>query len=392
MTMQGQQAGQGRGPLRAVDVRAGGAGGIEAPARLKIVDTDVHHGPLAMSELAPYLSATYNDRLRDYGFGGVGSGYADNGGLRGWRADMQASKDGFARPVAGGAPAWEIEQVQQQLLDGCNIDIAILTGATVYSAAALPDADYGAALCRAFNDYTLEHWLARDDRFRYTMAVYPQDPVGAVKEIERIGSNPQICAVMMPGGALRPFGNRLYHPIYEACVKHNLAVAIHFGAEGNGINPPISASGYPSYYIESRLMRPSFYQVNIASFIFEGVFERFPTLKVGLLESGFAWVPAYLWRMDTDWKGLRTQTPWVKRLPSEYFVDHIRIGTQPMEDPEPASALQSLLEWCHADRTLMFASDYPHWDWDDPAATFQSIPPALRQRMFADNAADCFGL
>ena len=214
--------------------------------------------------------------------------------------------------------------------------------------------------------------------------------MGAAAEIDRIGARPDVVAVLMPGGAPRPFGHRFYHPIYEACARHNLTVAVHFGAEGIGSNPAPTPAGYPSYYAESRFARPSVYQAHLASFIFEGVFERFPTLKLAILEAGFAWVPAYLWRMDADWKGLRYQTPWVKRLPSEYVWEHVRFASQPLDEPASRDALPHLIAWMQGERTLMFASDHPHWDWDDPRDTFASLPASLRQRIMGANALDAF--
>jgi uncharacterized protein len=96
--------------------------------------------------------------------------------------------------------------------------------------------------------------------------------------------------------------------------------------------------------------------------------------------------------MDSDWKGLRHQTPWVKRLPREYVRDHIRFSSQPMDEPEPPEALLDIVRWMDGERTLMFATDYPHWDWDDPAQSFKAFPPDLRRRIFWENARETFGL
>lgn len=368
------------------DARIAGEGG--AAASVSIIDTDVHHGYREKSDLYPYLPQIYRERLADYGFGGGGGGYANNGGLRGRRADAYDPND----PGDDGTTALDVDKVRTQLLDGAGVDLAILTGAQLYSASAMPDVDYASALCRAFNDFTIEHWLAADDRFRFALAVCAQDPAGAAREIERLGGHPGVVAIVMPCGATRPYGNRFYRPIYEACTRHNLPVALHFNGEGAGINPAPTAAGFPSYYVEIRQARPSFYQVHLASFIFEGVFETFPTLKLALLEGGFGWVPAYRWKMDADWKGLRHQTPWVKRLPSEYLREHVRFASQPIDEPDRPEALPHLIEWMDGDRTLMFASDYPHWDWDDPARTFTTLPAELRRRIFVENARETFGV
>ena len=58
------------------------------------------------------------------------------------------------------------------------------------------------------------------------------------------------------------------------------------------------------------------------SLVSEGVFERFPDLRVVLIECGFAWLPLLLWRFDKDWKGVWREVPWLKHRPSEYVAEH----------------------------------------------------------------------
>ena len=344
---------------------------------LYIVDTDVHHKIQSWSELYPYLPQVYAERLRDHGGGGPSSQYWHNGGVRGTRADFLDTDS-------------PVESTRRQLLDDCEIDIAILTGSSVYGASGLPDAEFGSAICRAFNDFTLDTWVASDDRFRVAMAVNTQDPLGMAKEIDRIGSHPAVVAIIMPGGATKPYGNRVYDPMYEACERNRLAVMIHFNGEGVGINGPPTAAGWPSHYLEARMMRVSVYAAHMASYIFEGTFEKFPGLKVVNVECGFAWMPWYLWRMDSDWKGLRHQAPWVKRPPSEYVKDHVRVNTQPIDEPDNERDLEKIIEWMHGDKTLLFGSDYPHFDFDDPRQTLTRLPDKLRRRIFAESALETF--
>ena len=95
-------------------------------------------------------------------------------------------------------------------------------------------------------------------------------------------------------------------------------------------------------------------------------------------------LPALLWRMDANFKSLRKETPWLKRLPSEYARDHIRMSTQPLENPDNKDHLWAVLEAIDGKHTLLFASDYPHWDFDDP--TKIPLPPAWRENVFELNA------
>jgi predicted TIM-barrel fold metal-dependent hydrolase len=353
---------------------------------LRIIDTDIHHDYHDKVDLYPYLSQTYRERLRDYGFGGDGGLYANNGGVLGRRGDTLDPDDPEDKTTA----AKNVGNAIKILLDGAGVDRGILTGSSINGASSMTDLDYASALCRAFNDYSIDHWLQADLRFRLAIAVCAQDPQSAAAEIDRIGDHPGVVSIILPCGTIRAYGHRFYRPIHEACARHGLAIALHFNGEGSGINGAPTAAGYPSYYIESRQARPSFYQAHLASFVFEGVFERFPTLKVAMLESAFGWIPAYLWRMDSDWKGLRYQTPWVNHLPSEYVVEHVRFASQPMDEPETPEDLRTVIRWMHGERTLMFATDYPHWDWDDPAQSFTTLPPDLRHRIFVENALDAF--
>ena len=281
-----------------------------AASALRVVDTDVHHNVRSPKDLFPYLSKLHQERLEEHGLPSFGNVYLNNGGYRGRRVDtLQAD---------GSDAGSKLHNIQGQLLDEYGIDVALLTSAPpLYDLNAVTDVDYAAALMRAFNDYTIEHWLAKEPRLRYAMFVSIHDTKLAIREIERIGDHPQIVSVMVSNGGHRTLGNRFYDPIWEACERHKLAVSHHFGTEGKGIFGAPSAAGFPSYYVESRFMRPSNYQVHLASYVFEGTFEKFPSLRVAMLEGGWAWVPSYVWRMDADWKSLRNQTPWVKRLPSQ---------------------------------------------------------------------------
>jgi predicted TIM-barrel fold metal-dependent hydrolase len=128
------------------------------------------------------------------------------------------------------------------------------------------------------------------------------------------------------------------------------------------------------------------------SLIAEGVFEKYPRLRVLFDEVDQFWAVGLMWHMDADWKSLRDQTPWVKRLPSAYVREHIRLGSQPLLEPETDAQFFCMLDALHAEETLVYASDWPHWDWDDPATTFPKLPERLHRRVFAENAREMFGL
>jgi predicted TIM-barrel fold metal-dependent hydrolase len=377
---------------------ATGARPIKAPGwsggahtDIALVDCDVHQTVEKLDDLIPYMSRVYAQQAKEQGIRMAGSGYF-NVANDASRTDLAANGNCDLPKHDGRQMGTDYALLREQHLDLWNVDKVLLTGASVYGATILPDPDFAAALCRAFNDWTVEHWLERDDRLLMAIAVPIQDPRLAIAEIERLGPNPRVRAIMLPTGSRMPYGNRFYHPVWEACERHGLVVAIHPGNEGAGMAGPPTGVGYPTYYIETRMARPQMAMAHAVSFIAEGVFVKYPRLKVLIDECDQFWAVGLMWHMDADWKSLRDQTPWLKRLPSEYFRAHIRVGSQPFLEPENTEQFWMMLDALHADETLVFSSDWPHWDWDDPATTFPKLPERLHRRVFADNARELFGL
>ena len=356
---------------------------------LALVDCDVHQTVSAPEELLPYLSRVYRQQATEQGIRFPGSGYF-NVANDAARTDLATNCD--LPKHDGRQMGTTYERLKEQHLDLWNVDKVLLTGASTYGASVLPDPDFAAALCRAFNDWTIEQWLEKDDRLMMALSISTTDPQLAVAEIERLGPDPRVRAVMLPTGNRMPYGNRFYHPIWEACERHGLVVGIHPGNEGAGMAGSPTGVGYPTYYIETRMARPQMAMAHSVSLIAEGVFEKYPGLKVLIDECDQFWAVGLMWHMDADWKSLRDQTPWVKRLPSEYFRGHIRVGSQPMLEPENNAQFFTMLDAMHAEETLVFSSDWPHWDWDDPATTFPKLPERLHRRVFCDNARELLGL
>ena len=130
----------------------------------------------------------------------------------------------------------------------------------------------------------------------------------------------------------------------------------------------------------------------VTSLVCEGVFERFPTLRVVVVEGGLSWLPQLMWRLDKNFKALRDTVPWLTRLPSDYIKDHIRLTTQPVEEPPDPDHLVQVLAMMDAERTVMFSSDYPHWDNDTPQLQFRRLDRGVRSRIMAGTAAELYGL
>ena len=178
--------------------------------------------------------------------------------------------------------------------------------------------------------------------------------------------------------------------MFEAAVEHNLPIGVHFGGSGGA---PITGVGWPSFYIEDHAGMPTSFDSQVASLVCEGVFEQFPSLKIVLIEGGFGWLPSLMWRLDKAYARLKDEVPHLKRLPSEYIREHFWITTQPIEEPSKPRHFGQLLEQLNMNDRLMFATDYPHWDFDAPDAAIPStIGEDLLQDILAENAKKLYGL
>jgi predicted TIM-barrel fold metal-dependent hydrolase len=99
-----------------------------------------------------------------------------------------------------------------------------------------------------------------------------------------------------------------------------------------------------------------------------------------------------MWRLDQNYRSLHQEIPWVRSLPSKHVRERIKFSTQPIEDISAQNWLR-LMDMLESDRMLVFATDYPHWDFDSPDEAIPSaLPAAIRQRIFYENARELYGL
>ncbi len=350
-----------------------------SPARVKpkVIDCDIH--PTAtLSDLRPYLSNRWWDTLQTYG---------------------ERRRHGFARsypypkvtpracrrdawPPGGGLPGSDLDFMRAQHLDPYGIEYGVMNPLSP-TGQGEQNPEFSAAMAAANNEWQMAAMTGREPRLKSSIVVPYEDAEAARAEINRRAGNRDYVQVFMLSRTSEALGRRRYWPIYEAAVEHGLPVGIHvFGYSGWAT----TSTGWPSFYIEEMTEHATSSQALVTSMIMEGVFERYRELKVVLIESGFGWLPALGWRLDRNWKRLKDEVPHLRRAPSEYIREHFWVSTQPMEEAEDPDHLIEVMNWIGFDR-ILFASDYPHWDFDDP---FVALPPSLdeakRRRIFSENA------
>ena len=220
--------------------------------------------------------------------------------------------------------------MREQLLDAWPIEAAILNPINQTTCGS-QFVEFAAALTRALNDWTQAEWLEQDDRLYSSICVPCEDAALAAAEVERLAGNPRFVQVLVNVRTREPLGNRKYWPLYEVAEAHGLPIAMHVGGHGGNT---ITGAGWPSYYFEDHAGYPQAFQAQVISLVVEGVFERFPGLKVVLQEGGFAWLPWLMWRLDMAFELLRDEVAHLERKPSETIREHFWFTTQPIEEPE----------------------------------------------------------
>lgn len=354
-----------------------------------IVDVDVHHRPRSVTELLDYMPA----HARELVTADPRSTYAlyPPQVLAGAAtANSGRRADTFGED--GQVPGWDFERHRDQLLDRYDYHRAVLTH-DVGDFGMHQNPEVAAALCTAANDWTIEHWLARDDRLRGLVVCPLGDPPAAAAEVRRVGAHPRIDGVLLVGSPLgKPLGDPVYHPVYEAAADTGLALALHQAASER---PKVTGRTTPSPLVSATEMTALMSQQGmhfVSSFIVHGVFEKFPGLKLLVKEFGVAWIPSLLWRMDQFYDDYRLESSWVRKWPSEYVHEHIKFSTQPIETAPHPRAVTDLLQTVDGMEDLLcFSSDYPHISFDDPTYVARLLPARWREKVMHENARAIYG-
>lgn len=358
-----------------------------------IVDCDFHpYFKNGLRDLIPYMTESWARKL---GFGGD----------KAWAGNFAASQ--FVLPldylyinVAGATrsdasqngeiPASDPAFTAKQLFEDHGISRAVMIAGHLFGIGSFPDPDVSATVASAYNRWQQEQWLEYHKGFRGAIVVPPQNPEAAVKEINDMGDKPGVVAIFMPLHDIA-MGERHYYPIYEAAQRKGLPIITHpSGTESVFARAPRMAA-QPTYYLEWHTMLGQIHQSNMCSLICHGVFERFPELKVVVAEGGFMWAIETILKLDRDWQALRDEVPWLKKWPSEYMRKNMRFTTQPLPETRKKEHLTAVLDMVYAEETLVYSSDYPHWDFDDPQRALLSIEPGLRKKIQIDNGWALFG-
>jgi predicted TIM-barrel fold metal-dependent hydrolase len=368
-----------------VDLRTRQLPAAANTSRLAIADCDIHHSPRdGMKGLYPYLEARWREHLEV--FGSLPRQAFQNGPAYPKSQPDASRRDAW--PPEGGRPGSSLDFMRSHHLDAHNITLGVLAMIRPHPGSFM-NGYLAEAVSRAMNLWQVAEWTAPEPRLKASLLVPYEDGEASAREIHHWAGHKDYVQVLMLSRTAEPAGQKCYWPIYQAAADVGWPIGVHaFGFGGY----PVSGGGWPSFYMEDMVGHAQSSQSMLTSLVIEGVFERFPTLKIVLIEAGFGWLPSLCWRLDKLFLRMRAELPHLRRLPSEYIREHVWLTTQPMEEPAVRAHAMDTIDWIGWDR-LLFATDYPHWDYDDPSQVLpNTVTEAQRRAFFMDNARGVYSL
>jgi predicted TIM-barrel fold metal-dependent hydrolase len=246
---------------------------------------------------------------------------------------------------------------------------------------------------RAQNDVLIEEFLEGNDEFYGLANVTMRDPEAAAAEIERIGDHDQIVGAFVFCGTRRqrPPGDSQYDVLYEALAKHDLTPTFHVT---NFVSKAPFLQEYEKLMAWHAMAQSWSAQHAVTSLISQGTPAKFPELDFVMLEGGVTWIPWAMARLNREHGQWRSEVPYLEKSPEEYLRDQFYFSTQPLEEFGDPQHMVDVLEIIGAD-SLVFSTDYPHYDFDDPSAIdryFQEFSEDERDQIFGGNAAEAYNL
>jgi predicted TIM-barrel fold metal-dependent hydrolase len=198
----------------------------------------------------------------------------------------------------------------------------------------------------------------------------------------------------MGGNGLgRPFGHPIYHEIYAAAAELDLPIVVHAGGDvsTDAMARP-NAGGPVATYAEYHMLQAHSLMTHCVSMIGQGVFTKYPGLRMLLVGGGVTWIPSLIWRFDTEYRGMGPRdATWLTELPGQYFRRHVRVAAYPFDGaPEPANTERMLRAMPELAEVLCYASGFPSWDTVWPADLTTVLPAGWRERVMYENANSFF--
>ena len=354
-----------------------------------IVDVDSHHYEMEhLDEVLPYFESEVFKQLvmagRSKGRGSLlpsQTSFQDMGG-RITRYPLRGSeKTDNSKP--------RDIQLGNRWMDALSVDYACLFPTQMLHVGLTTQIEIENNLCWAYNRWLTEKILPEADGRYYSMLCLPfSDPDESLRQVETFGHRKHVTGFCVTAIRTLPVHHNSYMKVYRAIEERGLALSFH---SGTNTGEPIFKS-INRFAIVHALGFPWYNMLHLSNWIANGLSERFPKLPVMWIEAGLAWVPFLMQRLDHEYMLRTSEFPRLKRRPSEYMREMF-YSSQPMEVTD-MEQLESTFRMINAETQLLYASDYPHWDFDLPSRMLDLpfLTEKAKHNILGGNAARLFKL
>jgi predicted TIM-barrel fold metal-dependent hydrolase len=368
----------------------------------RIFDSDTHVGP-SMELLEPYLSATERQMLEGVSQYRRGRGYS-----LGERKYDRILGDAEPRPADAGRymggrftgahkgkdpnPRGDYDASARIAdLDYEGVDVNLLLPSGWFGCwTAIDDTKLEVAMYRAYHRWMRDYCSAYPERLTGVILVSGRNVDDSLAELHRAAQEPWAMSVF----AYAPYGMPLDHPSLEpywaAAQEYDLSVVLHTFT----VMPPYAPGGLDTWdnlFLQRAAAHPWCGMRNMASIIGGGVLDRYPDLRLGVLEAGHGWLPAWIKRLDEHAESVAAALPELEQPPSEYVTSGRYFQSIEMSEGEGVTRMVSELL---GDDLLMYASDYPHGESWYPISVETvmawEMPPERKRKLFWDNAVNFY--
>jgi predicted TIM-barrel fold metal-dependent hydrolase len=276
----------------------------------------------------------------------------------------------------------------QRAMDSMGIDYMVVFPTPMLVLGMHPQPEIEVALGNAFNRWLVEQILPQEPRIKAMLYLPFNHPEACLEVVERYGDTPGVIGFTVTSTRYKPVHHDSYMPLYAAIEATGKPFAFHSGFHW-GDQSMQQCNRFLSMHALSFV---HFNMVHLTNWLVNGLPERFPRLKVIWIESGLAWVPFLMQRLDSECMMRSSEAPLLKRPPSEY-IREMYFTSQPLERSN-MKLTEATFAAINADTQLLFASDWPHWDFDLPSS-ITSLPfldAQAKRNILGLNAARIFNL
>lgn len=276
----------------------------------------------------------------------------------------------------------------RRAMESLGIDIQVVFPTGMLSLGLNPLGEAEEAFAFAYNRWFCERILAEDDRIKGLLYLPFQRPEAALRMIREFSGKPGVIGFLVTSVRERPVHDNAYMQVYAELEARGLPLAFHAGPTWDDVYMR-SMNRFLSVHAISFVLCN---MVHLTNWIVNGLPERFPKLKVIWIESGLAWVPFMMQRLDHEYMMRQSDAPLLRRRPSEYMREMF-YTSQPMERTDD-KLLESTFTAINAREQLLYASDWPHWDFDLPS-TITKLPfldEQAKRNILGENARRLFRL